>query len=102
MRKIDYVSLVPVQKPRQAKTLQFLDVSQNGLDKKSVEYIVAALLPAPESGIVSLRMDDCQLRPAALETLCEHSTSDIFQSSPDLRFRPRRPHVIAAEYITEI
>ncbi|KAF8340191.1 hypothetical protein F5887DRAFT_1076994 [Amanita rubescens] len=53
-----------------AKTLQFLDVSQNSLDKKSVEYIVAALTPAPEQGILTLRMDDCQLRPAALETLC--------------------------------
>ncbi|KAK2467301.1 hypothetical protein APHAL10511_000536 [Amanita phalloides] len=53
-----------------AKSLQFLDVSQNSLDKKSVEYIVAALTPASEPGLVSLRMDDCQLRPAALETLC--------------------------------
>ncbi|KAF8638634.1 hypothetical protein AX17_002059 [Amanita inopinata Kibby_2008] len=53
-----------------AKSLQFLDLSQNSLDKKSVEYIVAALTPASEPGIVSLRMDDCQLRPAALETLC--------------------------------
>ncbi|KAM6494674.1 hypothetical protein JOM56_009297, partial [Amanita muscaria] len=53
-----------------AKSLQFLDVSLNSLDKKSVEYIVAALPPAPERALVSLRMDDCQLRPAALETLC--------------------------------
>ncbi|KAF8635270.1 hypothetical protein AX15_000493 [Amanita polypyramis BW_CC] len=53
-----------------AKNLQFLDISQNGLDKKSMEYIVAALAPASEPGLVSLRMDDCQLRPAALETLC--------------------------------
>lgn len=40
------------------------------LDKKSVEYIVAALETAPEPGLVSLRLDDCALRPAALETLC--------------------------------
>ncbi|KAF9477211.1 RNI-like protein [Pholiota conissans] len=55
---------------KKAKTLQFLDLSQNLLDKKSVEYIVAALETAPEPGLVSLRLDDCALRPAALETLC--------------------------------
>ncbi|KAG5726140.1 Leucine-rich repeat-containing protein 68 [Termitomyces sp. T112] len=53
----------------QAKNLQFLDLSQNNLDKKSVEYIVAALATAPNQGLVSLRIDDCQLRPAALEAL---------------------------------
>lgn len=66
-----------------------------------MEYIVAALTPAAESGIVSLRMDDCQLRPAALETLCELGI-DISPSSTDLGFRPSRPHIIAAEYIIEI
>lgn len=101
VRKIVYVGLDPVQKPWQARSLQFLDVSQNSLDKKSVEYIVAALSPAPESGILSLRLDDCQLRPAALETLCELAI-DMSQSSTDLRFRPGRPHFIAAEYINEI
>lgn len=35
-----------------------------------MEYIVAALETAPEPGLVSLRLDDCSLRPAALETLC--------------------------------
>ncbi|PPQ96897.1 hypothetical protein CVT26_005882 [Gymnopilus dilepis] len=55
---------------KKAKSLQFLDLSQNSLDKKSVEYIVAALETAPEPGLVSLRLDDCSLRPAALETLC--------------------------------
>ncbi|TFK18854.1 RNI-like protein [Coprinopsis marcescibilis] len=55
---------------KKAKSLQFLDVSQNALDKKSVEYIVATLATAPEQGLVSLRMDDCSLRPASLETLC--------------------------------
>ncbi|KAF9531479.1 hypothetical protein CPB83DRAFT_904584 [Crepidotus variabilis] len=55
---------------KKAKTMQFLDLSQNSLDKKSIEYIVAALETAPEPGLVSLRLDDCQLRPAALETLC--------------------------------
>ncbi|KAG6885191.1 hypothetical protein C0993_004975 [Termitomyces sp. T159_Od127] len=53
----------------QARNLQFLDLSQNNLDKKSVEYIVAALATAPNPGLVSLRIDDCQLRPAPLETL---------------------------------
>ncbi|KII85687.1 hypothetical protein PLICRDRAFT_178724 [Plicaturopsis crispa FD-325 SS-3] len=52
-----------------AKSLQFLDLSQNPLDKKSIEYVVAALVPAPEPGLVSLRLDDCSLRPAALEAL---------------------------------
>ena len=55
----------------QAKSLQFLDLSQNSLDKKSIEYIVAALETAPEPGLVSLRLDDCSLRPAALEALCK-------------------------------
>ncbi|PPR00680.1 hypothetical protein CVT24_000968 [Panaeolus cyanescens] len=55
---------------KKAKSLQFLDLSQNSLDKKSIEYIVAALETAPEPGLVSLRLDDCQLRPPALETLC--------------------------------
>lgn len=54
----------------QAKSLQFLDLSQNSLDKKSIEYIVAALETAPEPGLISLRLDDCSLRPAALEALC--------------------------------
>lgn len=54
----------------QAKSLQFLDLSQNILDKKSIEYIVAGLETAPQTGLVSLRLDDCSLRPAALEVLC--------------------------------
>ncbi|KAG6828374.1 hypothetical protein H0H92_008216 [Tricholoma furcatifolium] len=53
----------------QTKSLQFLDLSQNNLDKKAIEYIVAALATAPNPGLVSLRLDDCALRPAALETL---------------------------------
>ncbi|KAH9950799.1 RNI-like protein [Amylocystis lapponica] len=53
----------------QAKTLQFLDLSQNSLDKKSIEYIAAALPEAPISGLVSLRLDDCSLKPAALDSL---------------------------------
>jgi protein phosphatase 1 regulatory subunit 37 len=52
-----------------AKTLQFLDLSQNPLDKKSVEYIIAALTVAPIPGLASLRMDDCALKPGALEAL---------------------------------
>ncbi|EGN94523.1 hypothetical protein SERLA73DRAFT_114776 [Serpula lacrymans var. lacrymans S7.3] len=52
-----------------AKSLQFLDLSQNVLDKKSVEYVTASLTTAPDPGLVSLRLDDCSLRPAALEAL---------------------------------
>ncbi|KAJ7123492.1 hypothetical protein C8R44DRAFT_620615 [Mycena epipterygia] len=54
-----------------ANSLQFLDLSQNPLDKKAVECIVAALgeySPGPR-GLVSLKLDDCALRAAALETL---------------------------------
>lgn len=54
---------------QKSKNLQFLDLSQNALDKKSVEYIGLALRPATDAGLVSLRMDDCSLRPASLETL---------------------------------
>ena len=57
---------------QQSKTLQFLDLSQNVLDKKSTEYIVAALATAPDQGLVSLRLDDCSLRPPALEALGKH------------------------------
>ncbi|KAG5644426.1 hypothetical protein DXG03_008521 [Asterophora parasitica] len=52
-----------------AKSLQFLDLSQNSLDKKSIEYIIATLGTAPDPGLVSLRLDDCQLRPPTLEIL---------------------------------
>ncbi|KAH7915505.1 hypothetical protein BJ138DRAFT_1187914 [Hygrophoropsis aurantiaca] len=52
-----------------AKTLQFLDLTQTNLDKKSVEYIAASLATAPDSGLISLRLDDCNLKPAALEAL---------------------------------
>ena len=56
---------------QKSKNLQFLDLSQNMMDKKSVEYIGNALRPASEAGLVSLRMDDCSLRPASLELLGE-------------------------------
>ncbi|CAL1710893.1 unnamed protein product [Somion occarium] len=52
-----------------ARSLQFLDVSQNSLDKRSVEYIAAALPAAPTPGLTSLRLDDCALRPTALDSL---------------------------------
>ncbi|KAI9465794.1 hypothetical protein BJY52DRAFT_1113105 [Lactarius psammicola] len=52
-----------------AKTLQFLDLSQNSLDKRSIEYIANALPRAPEPGLSSLRLDDCFLKPQALEAL---------------------------------
>ncbi|KAK0493573.1 hypothetical protein EDD18DRAFT_1256899 [Armillaria luteobubalina] len=45
-------------------SLEFLDLSQNALDKKSVELLVATL-----TTLVTLRLDDCSLRPGALETL---------------------------------
>ena len=51
----------------QSMSLQFLDVSQNALDKKAVEYLAAALATKPS--LVSLRMDDCLLRASALEIL---------------------------------
>lgn len=53
----------------EAKNLQFLDLSQTSLDKKAVEYINACLATASESGLVSLRLDDCSLRQNALEAL---------------------------------
>ncbi|KAJ7834248.1 hypothetical protein B0H14DRAFT_3087627 [Mycena olivaceomarginata] len=52
----------------QAHALTFLDLSQNALDKKAVECVVAALGEYRE-GLVSLKLDDCGLRAAALETL---------------------------------
>ncbi|KAL1716168.1 hypothetical protein EV715DRAFT_255322 [Schizophyllum commune] len=52
-----------------AQNMQFLDLSQNPLEKKAIEHIVAAIPTAPTPGLVSLRLDDCQLRHAALETL---------------------------------
>ncbi|KAI0321438.1 hypothetical protein OF83DRAFT_1051221 [Amylostereum chailletii] len=52
-----------------AKTLQFLDLSQNPLDKKSVEYIAAALAQCPDQGLTSLKLDDCSLKPLGLEAL---------------------------------
>ncbi|KAH7099969.1 RNI-like protein [Auriculariales sp. MPI-PUGE-AT-0066] len=62
---------------------KFLDLSETNLDKKSVDYIVAALgsippqqpngeyVPAPgaHSSLESLRLDDCSLRAGALESL---------------------------------
>ncbi|KAH8109464.1 hypothetical protein DFH11DRAFT_1812456 [Phellopilus nigrolimitatus] len=57
---------------QKAKNLQFLDLSQNSLDKKSIEYIGASLKPANAPGLVSLRLDDCSLRPASLETLAQN------------------------------
>ncbi|KAI0002469.1 hypothetical protein BJV74DRAFT_876497 [Russula compacta] len=52
-----------------AKGLQFLDLSQNWLDKRSTEYIANALPQAPGPGLSSLRLDDCFLKPQALEAL---------------------------------
>ncbi|OBZ77463.1 hypothetical protein A0H81_01899 [Grifola frondosa] len=52
-----------------ASSLQFLDLSQNALDKKSVEYVAAALAVSPAPGLLSLRLDDCSMKPAALDAL---------------------------------
>ncbi|KAI0746800.1 RNI-like protein [Daedaleopsis nitida] len=52
-----------------ARGLQFLDLSQNALDKKAIEYIVVSLPEAPTPGLVSLRLDDCSLKPQALDAL---------------------------------
>ncbi|KAJ7177065.1 hypothetical protein C8R46DRAFT_1246346, partial [Mycena filopes] len=53
-----------------AHTLTFLDLSSNPLDKKAVECIVGALRDHTErKGLVSLKLDDCGLRAAALESL---------------------------------
>ncbi|EIW75443.1 hypothetical protein CONPUDRAFT_112021 [Coniophora puteana RWD-64-598 SS2] len=52
-----------------AKSLQFLDLSQNALDKKAMEYIASVIPQLPAQGIISLRLDDCQLKPPALDVL---------------------------------
>ena len=46
-----------------------MDLSQNAMDKKSVEYIAGALAQMPEQGLSSLKLDDCQLKPLSLEAL---------------------------------
>jgi protein phosphatase 1 regulatory subunit 37 len=48
------------------------------MEKKSIEYIAAALVTAPKQGLVSLRMDDCVLRPAALDTLGKFEQFESF------------------------
>jgi protein phosphatase 1 regulatory subunit 37 len=55
----------------QSPRMQFLDLSQNALDKRAVEHVAAALAhaAAPEPGLESLKLDDCALKPAALEAL---------------------------------
>jgi hypothetical protein len=63
------VTVVPHFFHYQAKSLQFLDLSQTSLDKKAIEYIVASLATAPEPGLISLRLDDCTLRVPALDVL---------------------------------
>ncbi|KAA1472653.1 RNI-like protein [Dentipellis sp. KUC8613] len=54
---------------QQAKNLQFLDLSQNALDKKAIDYISVAFPQAGEQGLASLKLDDCFLKPAALDAL---------------------------------
>ncbi|KAG8785188.1 hypothetical protein FRC20_001275 [Serendipita sp. 405] len=90
-----------------AVSLQFLDLSLNPLDKRAVEYIAGALgtippsMPSSKPGsvvstptlevaeprfqvsdkpqLVSLRMDGCNLRPAALEALAHSVRSAPLQ-----------------------
>ncbi|KAF5343098.1 hypothetical protein D9758_016016 [Tetrapyrgos nigripes] len=52
-------------------SLQFLDLSQIPIDKKSAELLVAALTPAGHPGLASLRLDDCALKPGALEVFAK-------------------------------
>ncbi|KAL0071126.1 hypothetical protein AAF712_001684 [Marasmius tenuissimus] len=54
-----------------AVSLQFLDLSQTPLDKKSIEYIVASFSQPPSPGLASLRLDDCSLKPGALDVLAK-------------------------------
>ncbi|KAK7062731.1 hypothetical protein VNI00_000219 [Paramarasmius palmivorus] len=58
-----------------ATSLQFLDLSQIPLDKKSIEYIVAALTQPPIQGLASLRLDDCSLKPGALDPVQVRTSS---------------------------
>lgn len=69
--------------PCKASSLQFLDISRNVLEKKSVEYLVASFKAAQDTthmksiavvnvkkpAVLSLRLDECSLRPGALEVL---------------------------------
>ncbi|KAF9261653.1 RNI-like protein [Marasmius fiardii PR-910] len=54
-----------------ATSLQFLDLSNIPLDKKSAEYVVASLTQPPAPGLASLRLDDCSLKPSALDVLAK-------------------------------
>jgi protein phosphatase 1 regulatory subunit 37 len=78
---------------KKSRGLRFLDLAQNYLDKKSIEFIVAALETPPEQGLESLRLDDCSLRPAALEILCESISSHSLSSPFDVIRRPCRTHI---------
>jgi hypothetical protein len=53
----------------QAKSLQFLDLSQTNLDKKAVDDIIVSLTTVLEPGLISLHLDDCSLRVPALDVL---------------------------------
>ncbi|PIL27549.1 hypothetical protein GSI_10700 [Ganoderma sinense ZZ0214-1] len=66
-----------------ARNLQFLDLSQNALDKKCVEYVAAALPEAPIPGLVSLRLDDCALKPQALDALGAVAIALMIKDYPD-------------------
>ncbi|KAK7451206.1 hypothetical protein VKT23_012542 [Stygiomarasmius scandens] len=56
---------------QKSSSIQFLDLSQIPLDKKAIEVLVAALTPAGHPGLASLRLDDCALKPGALEVLAK-------------------------------
>lgn len=68
---------------QKSTSLQFLDASQNSLDKKAIEYVASALATKPS--LVSLRMDDCLLRASALETLA-HAVRDSTLRNISLRY----------------
>ena len=63
-----------------AQALQFLPWSQNVSEKNAIEYIAAALPDAPARGLVSLRLDDCSLKPQALDALGECGPNDVSPS----------------------
>lgn len=84
---------------KKSQALRFLDLAQNFLDKKSIEYIVAALESPPEQGLDSLRLDDCSLRPAALEALCKSISSQPLSLCLILTRRPCRTHFFPQTYL---
>jgi len=68
-----------------------------------MEYIVAAL-ETPDQGLESLRLDDCNLRSAALEVLCECHSRKVphvltMLGLVAIHYRPYNSHVFATTYL---